>query len=132
MFNVVLIILGQHCTGQNPMQCCPRCSRQHCIRKSPVQCRLNTPGTILHRKNSMQCCPRGFKQHCTGKIQAMSSEQHLITLFTYTFYSETGQTSSHTLSKQIKLSPNHAMFPKPMQSCLAVSVKYRDQDCISR
>ena len=32
----VLILLGQHCTGQNPMQRCPRCSRQHCIREKPV------------------------------------------------------------------------------------------------
>ena len=31
LFNVVLILLGQHCTGKNPMQCCPRGSRQLCI-----------------------------------------------------------------------------------------------------
>ena len=31
------------------MHCYPRGSRQHCIRKNPAQCRLNTPGTTLHR-----------------------------------------------------------------------------------
>ena len=25
--NVVLILFGQHCTAENPMQCCPRGSR---------------------------------------------------------------------------------------------------------
>ena len=71
--NVVLILLGQHCTGKNPMQCCPRDSRQLCIRKNLVQCCLNTlwatlhswkpyamlperPQTTLYKKNSVQCC----------------------------------------------------------------------------
>ena len=51
--NFVLILLRQHCTGQNPMQCCPRGSRQHCIRKNPVECCLNTLGTRLHKKKSL-------------------------------------------------------------------------------
>ena len=38
LFNVVLIFLGQHCTGKNFVQCCPRDSRQHCRGKNPVQC----------------------------------------------------------------------------------------------
>ena len=50
LFNVVLILLGQHCTGQNPMQCCPRGSRQHCIRKNLAQFCLNTLRTKLHRR----------------------------------------------------------------------------------
>ena len=33
MFNVLLILLEQHCTGKNPMQYCPRGFRQHCIKK---------------------------------------------------------------------------------------------------
>ena len=37
LFNVVLIILAQHGTGQNPMQCCSRDPRKSCIRKNPVQ-----------------------------------------------------------------------------------------------
>ena len=68
LFNVVLILLGQHYTHQNLMQCCPRCSRQHCIRKIQ-KCCFKTPGTRLHRKNSMQYCPRRSKQHCTGQNQ---------------------------------------------------------------
>ena len=34
LFKVVLIILRQRCTGQNPIQCCPGGSRQQCIGKS--------------------------------------------------------------------------------------------------
>ena len=49
MCNVFLILLGQHWTGQNPMQFCLRGSIQYCIRKNPVQCCLNILGTILHR-----------------------------------------------------------------------------------
>ena len=40
-FNNVVILLGQHCTGKNPVQCCPRDSRQHCTGKNPVQYCLN-------------------------------------------------------------------------------------------
>ena len=68
LFNVVLILLGQHYTHQNLMQCCPRCSRQHCIRKIR-KCCLKTTGTRLHRKNSIQYCPGDSKQHCTGQNQ---------------------------------------------------------------
>ena len=94
--------MGQHYTGQNPMQCCSKGSRQHCIRKNPLQCSLNTLGTTLHswkpyamlpkmlhttlhKENvsfnvsglcnlgPMQCYCRGCKQHCTGKIQAIEA-----------------------------------------------------------
>ena len=43
--NVVLILLEQHCTAENYMQCCPRGSTQICIREDPVQHFLNTFGT---------------------------------------------------------------------------------------
>ena len=46
---IVLILLGQHCTAESPMQCCQRGSRELCVRKNPVQCCLNNLGTILHR-----------------------------------------------------------------------------------
>ena len=46
LFSVVLALLWQHCTGQNPMQCCQRGSRQHCTGKNPC---LNTLGKTLHR-----------------------------------------------------------------------------------
>ena len=49
LYNVFLILLGQHWTVQNPKQCCLRGSRQHCIRKNPVHSCLNTLGTTLHR-----------------------------------------------------------------------------------
>ena len=47
--NVVLLLLGQHCTRQKPLQCCLRGSRQHCIRENLVQCFLNTLGTIQNK-----------------------------------------------------------------------------------
>ena len=49
LFNVVLILLGQHCTCQNSMQCCVRRSRQLSIRKNPVQCYISTLRTTFHR-----------------------------------------------------------------------------------
>ena len=64
---IVLILLGKHCTAENPMQCCPRSSRQNCI-KNPVQCCLNTLWTTLYSKNPMQCCPRGPRQFCIRKM----------------------------------------------------------------
>ena len=45
------------------------------------------------------------------------------------FYPATSRTYSRTLSKQVKLSASHAMLPKSIQTCLAVSVKCHDQDC---
>ena len=33
------LLLGQHCTGQNPMQCCPNNSRQYCTRK--IMCNID-------------------------------------------------------------------------------------------
>ena len=68
LFNVVLILLRQHCTGQNTMQCCLRGSKQHCIGKILCKCCLNTHETTLHSKSPMQCCLRGFRQHYTRKI----------------------------------------------------------------
>ena len=86
MYNVVLILLRQNCTAENPMQCCPRGSRhlQTTLHKKNVP--FNVSG--LWNLGPMQCCPKGFKQHCQEKIQdiqAMSSEQHLATLFTYVY-----------------------------------------------
>ena len=34
--NKVLILLGKHCTAQDPMHCCLSSSRQHCIRKNLI------------------------------------------------------------------------------------------------
>ena len=41
LFNDVLILSGQHCTGKNFVHCYARGSRQQCKRKNPVQCFLN-------------------------------------------------------------------------------------------
>ena len=90
LFTVALILL-RHCTGQKPMQCCPRGPRQHCIRKKPVQCCLNTLKTTLHRsklyamlskklqttfhrKNPMQCCPRGSGKNPGNVVRATSGQ----------------------------------------------------------
>ena len=127
LFYVVLILLGQHYIGKNPMQCWTWGSRQQCTGKNLVQCCLNTLGTTwrrskpsamlserlqttLHRKNPVQNPVQSFlhihgttwyrkslcnivpeapfhRQHCSiapdniaqEKIQAMFSEQHLVT-----------------------------------------------------
>ena len=74
------------------MQSCFRGSKQHYIRKTPVQC-LDTPRTTLHRSKSYTMfCERMCNvvllllgNIAQEKIQAVSSEQHLVTLFTYTY-----------------------------------------------
>ena len=68
LFNVVLILLRQHCTGQNTMQCCLRGSKQHCTGKILCKCCVNTHETTLYSKSPMQCCLRGFRLHYTRKI----------------------------------------------------------------
>ena len=66
-FSFILILLGQHCTSKNLVQCCPRGPRQQFTGESSLQSCFNTPGKILHRKNPVQHSPRGSRQHCTGK-----------------------------------------------------------------
>ena len=66
--NFALILLGQHCAGQNPMQYCPKGSRQHCIRRNPMQCCLNTLWATMNSYNPMQCCPRCSRQLCIRKM----------------------------------------------------------------
>ena len=58
LFNVVLILLRQHCTGKNFVQCCPRGSRQHCTRKNPVPWRRNTLGTTLQGQKPCAMLPK--------------------------------------------------------------------------
>ena len=90
-----------------------------------MQCCLNTPGTTLHRKMFSQTL-KNMAQEKVYTIQAMSSEQQLITLFTYeyiwsftskiiklsflysslAFYPASDQTSCLMLSKQVKLNQN--------------------------
>ena len=100
-FCLMLSILSRHYyTGPNPMQCCPRGSRQHCIRKILGQCCHNTFGTTshksklyamlstrlqtkLHRKNPCNVVPEALDKTVQEKIHAMSSEQYLVTPFIY-------------------------------------------------
>ena len=49
LFNDVLILLGQHCTGKNLVQCFPKDSRQHCTRKNPVQGCLHSLRKTVHK-----------------------------------------------------------------------------------
>ena len=41
LFNVVVILLRQHCTDKSLVQCYPRDSRQQCTWKNSVHCLLN-------------------------------------------------------------------------------------------
>ena len=43
------ILFGQYYTEKNPMQCCPRGSKQHCTGNNSVQCCLSTAGIALHK-----------------------------------------------------------------------------------
>ena len=130
------------------MQCCPRCSRQLCIMKmfhamltayailvlcnAVLQQRLQA---IFHRKKIRQfrecrlnnIWSRSLHMYISGP----SRQQKCKVISSSTLYPSIGQTFSRTLSKKLKLSASHAMLPKPMQSRPAVSVKCRNQDCIS-
>ena len=138
--------MGQHCKGKNPMQCSPRGSRQLFIRKIIhlmlmayailIVCNVvpEAPSSISHEKiqaiqkirlNSIWS--RSLHMYISGP----SRQTKYKVIRSTTLYPASGQTFSRTLSKKIKLSASHAMLRKPMQSCPAVPVKCRDQDCIS-
>ena len=134
------------------MQCYLRGSRQLSLRKM-FQSML-VAYAILVLCNVAPEAPSNIEQE---KIQAMSFQQHLITVFTYVYtrYFMSGKKKHYAFftmkiswkkrwnftqqlvklfirhSKKLKLLVSHAMLLKPMQSCPAVSVKCWDQDCIS-
>ena len=56
LFNVILILLGQHGTGKSLAQCCPRASRQHCTRNILFNVVLILLGQHCTGKNLVQCC----------------------------------------------------------------------------
>ena len=85
-FNVVLILVGQHCTSKNLVQRCPRGSRQQFTRESPMQCCLNTLRKTLHRKNLVQYCLRGSRQHCTGKNPVQCRLSNIWSLFSDIYF----------------------------------------------
>ena len=76
LFNNVVMLLGQHCTDKNPVQCCPRDSRQNCTGKNLVQCRLNNGNFYFEPVNFLiitGCCKcrntlHKFSRHCSRKI----------------------------------------------------------------
>ena len=90
LFNVVLILLGQHCTSKNFVQCCSRDSRQHCTGKNPVQYCLKyswdsiaqvktlcnvvqeAPDNIAHEKILLNNVVILLGQHYTGKNPVQS------------------------------------------------------------
>ena len=55
LFNVVSVLLGQHCAGKNPVQYCPWGSRQQCTGKNPVQSCLNTFGDNITQVKILWC-----------------------------------------------------------------------------
>ena len=128
------------------MQYSPRGSRQLCIWKIfhsmltacavLVLCNVvpEDPSNIWHEKiqaiqgirlNSI------WSRFLQMYISGPSRQTKYKVIRSSTSYPATGQTFSRTLPKKVKLSASHAMLLKPMQSCPAVSVKCRDQDCIS-
>ena len=81
--NFALILLGQHCVGKNPIQCCPRSSRQLCKRKMFHS--VLTAYSILVSCNAVPEAPSNISQEKNQAIQGMSFEQYLVTLFTYVY-----------------------------------------------
>ena len=75
-FNVVtILLLGQHCTGKNPVQCCLWDSRQHCTEKDSVTFCLTFNnfyfGPVISWQlvatSVMPTLPK-FPRHCTRTI----------------------------------------------------------------
>ena len=67
LLNVVAILLGQHWTDKNLVECCATGSRQQCTGKLLLNIVLILLGQHCTDKNLAQCYPRGPRQHCTGK-----------------------------------------------------------------
>ena len=108
LFNIVVILLGQHCTSQNPMQCCPRGFRQNCTGKNR--------GNMVWTKSghSVIICIRSFtsQKKCEDilpllwkSVNKLAKAETSPTLYNRSaFYPTTCQTSSQTLSRIVKLS----------------------------
>ena len=96
--NVVLILVGQHCTGQNPMQYCSRGSKQHCM-KNLVQFRLNALGATLHRSKPYAMLPERLQTTLhKRKSCAMLSQyslENIAQLKPYAMLPERLQTTLH-------------------------------------
>ena len=80
LYNVVLIPLGQHYTGKNPIQCCPWGSRQQCTGKNPIQYCLNTLGTLHRLKPYTLLSLLSWDNIAQEKLYAMLSQRLQTTL----------------------------------------------------
>ena len=124
----LLVLLGQNFTAENPIQCCLIDSTQLCIRKTFHS--TLAAYAILVLCNVVPEAPSNIAQDKIQAMQAISTEQYLITLFTYVYMFHiyiyqvlhvkkiTCQTFSRTLSKKVKHSASHAMLAKAMQSAM--------------
>ena len=61
MFNFVLILLEQHCTGKKPYAMCFKKLQTTLYQKNLVQCCVNTVGTTLGRPESYAMLSEGFQ-----------------------------------------------------------------------
>ena len=115
LFNVALILLGQHCTGKNPVQFCLNTFAWNNIALVNILCNvaLETTDNIAQEKilfnvalmllrkyctskNLVQCCPRDSKQHCTGKnnilislLQILVDVKNVLKIF-YVWFAQLG------------------------------------------
>ena len=65
LFNVVLILLGQHCAGQNIYAMLSERLQTTIHKKILCNVVLALLGQYCTAQDPTQCCPRGSKQHCT-------------------------------------------------------------------
>ena len=77
--------MGQHCTGQNSMQCCPKVSRQFFTAKILFNVVLILMGQHCTQKTLCNVVPEALDNIAQEKIQVMSSEQHLVSLIIYIY-----------------------------------------------
>ena len=116
--NVVLILVGQHCTGQNPMQYCSRGSKQHCM-KNLVQFRLNALGATLHRSKLYAMLPERLQTTLhKRKSCAMLSQyslDNIAQLKPYAMLPERLQTTLH--KENVPFNINGLCNLGPMQCC---------------
>ena len=75
LFIVVLIVLGQHCTGKDLVQFSLSSLRQHCAGKKPARCCFNTleQHCIGKMSRTILCMLPSSRQHCTEKSCSMLS-----------------------------------------------------------
>ena len=116
--NFVLILQGQHCTSQNPMQCCLRCSRQHSIRKILCNVLLVLLGQHCTGKTLCNVVPEPPNNIVQEKIQTISSEQHLMMFQTTLHKRNPFQYCLNTLWTTLHRSKPYVMLSEILQTTL--------------